>query len=148
MAAIASIPQENRFYCPHTACSSLIEVKPELAARQPKQWCWECRNWMCIQCKTAWHENVSCDQNMQDPHTRQLMGMAVVEGLAQCPRCGFVVQRTEVSSSTCFALTDMQPHVLSAPGHEHDHATRLMACLQAFAYSFSIVALVLMPMLG
>ena len=104
LAATAMILPENRFYCPHIACSSLIEAEPGLAARQPKQWCWECSIWMCIQCKTAWLESVSCDRNMQDPHTIQLLHMASSQGLAQCPQCGFVLHRSQVSRHTLLLL--------------------------------------------
>lgn len=106
LAAEALVPAEHRFYCPLTSCSGLLEIEPGLAAQRPKQWCWHCHNWMCIKCETAWHEHVTCDQNMQDPHTRQIIRTVTAEGAAHCPRCGFVIQRTEVSS-TCLTTFDL-----------------------------------------
>lgn len=98
LAAVALIPPDQQAVCPHTACLSIFEVEPGLAARQPRQQCPHCRRLLCLQCKTAWHSGVTCDQNLEDPNTQMLLNLARQENLARCPGCSSVVERTRVSS--------------------------------------------------
>lgn len=96
-AAEALISEDRRFHCPRPQCSGVFDMDPGLASRQPRHQCMYCKHHMCIRCKTAWHEGVTCDQNMEDPSTRQVLSMAMKAGWARCPKCRQTISKTKVT---------------------------------------------------
>ena len=96
-AAEALIPEDRRFHCPRQQCSGVFDMVPGHAARQPTHQCMYCKHHMCIRCKTPWHEGVTCDQNMEDPSTQQVLSMAMKAGWARCPKCRQTISKTKVT---------------------------------------------------
>ncbi|GFP81009.1 hypothetical protein PHJA_000244200 [Phtheirospermum japonicum] len=55
----ASIPAEDKIYCPYPKCSALLS-KTELRGSTGPKRCPKCSGVFCINCKVPWHSNISC----------------------------------------------------------------------------------------
>ena len=92
----------NKMYCPK--CSRFINL--DLVDRDPGAdsilLC-ECRQLLCVECKTAAHPALTCRENKQATSATddELVKLAASEGWKQCPRCSIMIEL----SYGCFHMT-------------------------------------------
>jgi ribonuclease HI len=101
----ASIPANERIYCPFPKCSALMsrdEVQwnaertiggGEVVPRQ----CTKCRQYFCVYCKVPWHKNLSCNYyKKENPYPSEadfkLENLAVQKKWRQCVKCNNMVE--------------------------------------------------------
>lgn len=97
IAALAMLPVEQQFVCPHPSCSELSMLDPSQNYRSLRQMCPHCQQPVCAHCKCIWHDGVTCDNYEGTPGDLAVLQLARHEGLARCPGCRIVIQRTVVS---------------------------------------------------
>ncbi|KAG8371368.1 hypothetical protein BUALT_Bualt13G0080400 [Buddleja alternifolia] len=98
----ASIPAEQRIYCPYPKCSSLFS-KTELQRSKGSsnvvseaRECPKCGGIFCMNCKVPWHSNMTCSEFKRlDPcpynEDKKLMSLATQNLWRQCPKCNHMV---------------------------------------------------------
>ncbi|KAG1358864.1 RBR-type E3 ubiquitin transferase [Cocos nucifera] len=91
--------ESKKFYCPFKDCSALLVDDGEERVAQSE--CPNCRRLFCAQCKVAWHLGLSCKEYQRlgaDERGREdlmLMEIANKKKWQKCPRCKFLVEKTE-----------------------------------------------------
>ncbi|KAL7084960.1 hypothetical protein ACP275_14G254800 [Erythranthe tilingii] len=112
----ASIPVEERIYCPYPTCSTLLSitelqtfvgssdfVDDELGARK----CPKCSGIFCVKCKVPWHGNMSCRDFLRlnpiprEEEDNKLKSLATQNLWRQCPKCNHMVSLAE----GCYHIT-------------------------------------------
>ena len=92
----------NGMYCPIQQCSHLLAV-PEPTVGQIVTYasCPSCDTMLCMQCKTLFHEGLTCEayQALPDYEKKtedlQLLQLAGQNHWKRCPNCSVMVSRTE-----------------------------------------------------
>nr|GFA84171.1 ribonuclease H domain-containing protein [Tanacetum cinerariifolium] len=101
----ASIPSTEKVYCPFPNCSALMsktEVKKHTATssckRSGMRKCVKCQRCFCINCKVAWHEDITCNGYMkhyQSGNEAKFECFASWQRWRQCIKCKHMVELTE-----------------------------------------------------
>ncbi|GFQ08078.1 putative uncharacterized protein at4g01020 chloroplastic [Phtheirospermum japonicum] len=91
----ATIPAEDKIYCPYPKCSTLLS-KTELRGSVGPRVCPECSGAFCIDCKVPWHSNMNCvDFKKLNPYPckedKKLKDLATENLWRQCPKCSHMV---------------------------------------------------------
>ncbi|CAN6201492.1 unnamed protein product [Urochloa humidicola] len=99
----AHIPLGERVYCPYPKCSALMSLTEVQAgshsARKPQlRKCVRCGGSLCISCKVAWHEGMTCRQYKRryprgGPENAMLEKLAKQRQWQQCERCKHMIER-------------------------------------------------------
>ncbi|XVF35210.1 hypothetical protein REPUB_Repub18cG0125900 [Reevesia pubescens] len=95
----AMVLGSERFYCPYKDCSMLLIDDGGQVVKESE--CPNCRRLFCAQCKVPWHTGVKCEEFQRlhkDEREREdimLMKLAKDKKWARCPKCRFVVERTQ-----------------------------------------------------
>ena len=95
----AMILGSERFYCPFKDCSMLLIDDGGQVVKESE--CPNCRRLFCAQCKVPWHTGVECAEFQRlhkDEREREdimLMKLAKDNKWARCPKCRFVIERTQ-----------------------------------------------------
>ncbi|XWS26526.1 hypothetical protein CRYUN_Cryun26dG0039100 [Craigia yunnanensis] len=95
----AMILGSERFYCPFKDCSMLLIDDGGQVVMESE--CPNCRRLFCAQCKVPWHTGIECGEFQRlhkDEREREdimLMKLAKEKKWARCPKCRFVVERTQ-----------------------------------------------------
>ncbi|KAL7085059.1 hypothetical protein ACP275_14G259300 [Erythranthe tilingii] len=115
----ASIPAEEKIYCPYPRCSTLhskSELKGSMGNSDSEvlgaRKCPKCNGIFCVNCKVAWHSNMSClDYKKQNPYPckedKKLTSLATQNLWRQCPKCSHMVSL----ATGCY-------HIYCRCGHE------------------------------
>ncbi|PIA50512.1 hypothetical protein AQUCO_01300921v1 [Aquilegia coerulea] len=87
----STLSQYQRVHCPYQNCSNVI--LNECGEIVKKTMCPNCKNWLCFECKTPWHDGFTCVQTMRrnDVLLRQLMKE---KKWRRCPACNHGVELT------------------------------------------------------
>ncbi|CAN1249491.1 E3 ubiquitin-protein ligase RSL1 [Linum perenne] len=101
----ASIPVSDKIYCPYQTCSNLMAKSEVLAFTKHyfvgaelcgARLCMKCRKYFCINCKVAWHYDMSCyDYNRSNRHPREdkmLNTLANQSRWRQCVKCSHMIE--------------------------------------------------------
>ena len=105
-ALLASRTQEvsatNKMYCPNCSRFINLDLVDRERGAESILMC-ECRQLLCIECKTASHPALSCAENMQAATATDdaLIRLAANEGWKQCPRCSIMIEL----SIGCYHMT-------------------------------------------
>nr|GEY24485.1 ribonuclease H domain-containing protein [Tanacetum cinerariifolium] len=101
----ASIPSTEKVYCPLPNCSALMsktEVKKHTATssykRSGMRKCVKCQRCFCINCKVAWHEDITCNGYMkhyQSGNEAKFECLASWQRWRQCIKCKHMVELAE-----------------------------------------------------
>ncbi|GKA48400.1 ribonuclease H domain-containing protein [Tanacetum coccineum] len=101
----ASIPPTEKVYCPFSNCSALMsktEVKKHTATssykRSGMRKCVKCQRCFCINCKVAWHDNITCNGYMkhyQSGNEAKFECLASWQRWRQCINCKHMVELAE-----------------------------------------------------
>ncbi|KAJ1437087.1 Zinc finger, RING-type [Sesbania bispinosa] len=91
------IPEKEKFYCPYNDCSVLLFNEAQEDGKVIiDSTCPHCERSICVQCKTPWHQDLTCDkfQRMQD-NTEELLLylLAKRRNWKQCPNCRHYVEK-------------------------------------------------------
>ncbi|GFP95689.1 probable E3 ubiquitin-protein ligase rbra [Phtheirospermum japonicum] len=91
----ASIPAEDKIYCPYPKCSTLLS-KTDLQGSLGPAKCPECSGAFCTDCKVPWHRNMDCvDFKKLNPYPckedKKLKDLATENLWRQCPKCCHMV---------------------------------------------------------
>ena len=92
------IPEENKFYCPFYDCSALLisenDHKSEVIAQCI---CPHCNRIICVQCKTPWHQEMSCEkfQKLKDSDDELMFDLANRRKWKKCPLCKQFIEKSE-----------------------------------------------------
>ncbi|WCJ41084.1 RING/U-box superfamily protein [Euphorbia peplus] len=111
----AALPVSEKVYCPHTRCSALMSKSEVLeytkayyvgAEQTGARRCMKCRSYFCINCKVAWHNNMTCDDyKRRYPHGQRedsmLDSLAKTKRWRQCVMCKHMVELAE----GCYHIT-------------------------------------------
>lgn len=113
----ASIPPNEKVYCPHPRCSALMSTSEAIfpllndAAEQigdnaGLRKCIKCSGCFCINCRVPWHDKMSCyDYKRSNPHQRtedlKLHSLAKQNLWRQCVKCKHMIELAE----GCFHMT-------------------------------------------
>ncbi|KAG6511889.1 uncharacterized protein LOC121976185 [Zingiber officinale] len=115
----ASIPDEQKVYCPYPRCSALMSASDvkfprleELSKSSDKsvvdylRKCIKCNGSFCINCKVPWHEKLTCYQfKMLSPtilpEEARLQALAKQKLWRQCVKCNHMIELSE----GCFHMT-------------------------------------------
>ncbi|RCV36685.1 hypothetical protein SETIT_8G001900v2 [Setaria italica] len=94
----ARIPAGEKLYCPYPKCSALLSLSEVQGSSDEyskkgmmRSKCVRCGGWLCVGCKVAWHEGMSCREYEKRGASRR--EDAMLEKLAkqrlwqQCGRC-------------------------------------------------------------
>ncbi|KAK9804884.1 hypothetical protein WJX72_010088 [[Myrmecia] bisecta] len=94
----ASIPEEQRIYCPNPRCALLLVRDDQgTAARQNvRSRCPACQQLMCASCRAAWHTGLTCEEFRRRPSPEERAFLALVHSSRwkACPKCKRVIQRS------------------------------------------------------
>ncbi|KAK4705859.1 hypothetical protein P7C70_g352, partial [Phenoliferia sp. Uapishka_3] len=91
-------------FCPNSRCSA--RVVPNTDGESQAE-CPSCHQFMCVECKTQWHNGYNCVQfqalpaESRDPEDFGLLELAKAEGWRRCPACKTVVEL----ESGCYHMT-------------------------------------------
>ncbi|KAK6911805.1 IBR domain [Dillenia turbinata] len=89
----------QKFYCPFTDCSALMESggdADDLTACE----CPYCHRLFCARCKVPWHCEINCEmfQNLREDERGnddiKAIQLAKVKDWKRCPKCSFYVEKT------------------------------------------------------
>ncbi|KAL0897576.1 hypothetical protein Bca101_081537 [Brassica carinata] len=95
-----AIPVVDRVYCPNPRCSALMsETELSKSSDGSMKSCIKCDQPFCINCKVAWHSNLSCEDYKRlgpDPTENdiKLKALANQEMWRQCGKCQHMIQRS------------------------------------------------------
>eukprot|EP00747_Dinoflagellata_sp_TGD_P060500 gnl/TRDRNA2_/TRDRNA2_152052_c0_seq1.p1 gnl/TRDRNA2_/TRDRNA2_152052_c0~~gnl/TRDRNA2_/TRDRNA2_152052_c0_seq1.p1 ORF type:complete len:1121 (-),score=133.60 gnl/TRDRNA2_/TRDRNA2_152052_c0_seq1:131-3274(-) len=94
--------------CPNPDCGAVYEGDMEEAkAACPQTFCRECGDSLCLACRCAWHEGLTCAeyQRRLSAEDVPLMQLAEELGWRRCSNCGTMVERLDgcnhIECSTC-----------------------------------------------
>lgn len=101
----ASIPAEDKFYCPYPRCSTLLSRAEHrgyvlnggsLDEMLSRKKCSKCSGLFCMSCKVPWHEDIGCAEfKRRNPGTgtedEKLKSLAIRNLWRQCPKCNHMV---------------------------------------------------------
>ena len=83
---------QNFVYCPTPACSAFIDLDSATTAAQGRRLeCAACSTAICVACKAAWHEGVSCDESREARDADGVARLARDNGWMRCGRCAVYV---------------------------------------------------------
>ncbi|KAJ7637178.1 hypothetical protein FB45DRAFT_789450 [Roridomyces roridus] len=88
-----SIPH---LYCPNPKCSAVVQTPED--SEDPQAVCPSCQLLMCVPCRVAWHNGISCEQyqalppDERSPEDRLLHELAKAKNWRRCPSCSFLVE--------------------------------------------------------
>nr|XP_043623162.1 E3 ubiquitin-protein ligase lubel-like [Erigeron canadensis] len=102
----ASIPPEQKVYCPFSTCSHLMsktEVQQYTATSSTATQgngmikCVKCNRLFCINCKVPWHDNITCSDYIQSflyqsSNEGKLRSLASQNRWRQCVKCSNLVE--------------------------------------------------------
>nr|GEU56650.1 ribonuclease H domain-containing protein [Tanacetum cinerariifolium] len=101
----SSIPSTEKVYCPFPNCSALMsktEVKKHTATssykRSGMRKCVKCQRCFCINCKVAWHEDITCNgyiKHYQSGNEVKFECLASWQCWRQCIKCKHMVELAE-----------------------------------------------------
>ncbi|XP_010253539.1 PREDICTED: uncharacterized protein LOC104594769 [Nelumbo nucifera] len=111
----ASIPVNEKIYCPYPRCSALMSKTEVLgysnnvfigADRSGARMCTKCHGLFCINCKVPWHSNMTCNEYKRlnpYPHgaDAELKSLATQKLWRQCVKCNHMIELAE----GCFHMT-------------------------------------------
>jgi hypothetical protein len=96
------IHPSQRIYCPYPKCSALMslsEVEGSFCSEYPATFreCVKCGGPMCVACKVAWHERMSCLEYQRryphgDPEGKRLHKLARRKKWKRCERCNHMIE--------------------------------------------------------
>jgi len=124
---------EGAVWCPRPGCDTPVK-QPEAVCSSPKTICPkpECGTPFCLNCKTFWHANQTCDsfQKKGGPKkTKQEIAsnkLAAEKGIISCPFCGIWTEKDDgcehVKCTAChrgFCWFCLEPHDHNMAGHKH-----------------------------
>lgn len=95
LAVMESLPADIRFICPYPTCSAISLLDSGRDYKSQQQNCPHCRQPVCVHCKCIWHDGVTCDRYEGAPDDMAVLSLARQEGLARCPGCRIVTQKTQ-----------------------------------------------------
>ncbi|KAL1695837.1 hypothetical protein GGG16DRAFT_86208 [Schizophyllum commune] len=87
-----------KLYCPNKQCSALVQAHED--ADEPRAECPSCMQAMCVPCRVAWHQDLSCEEfqalppDERDPEDRALLELARAQSWRRCPECMVIVELT------------------------------------------------------
>ncbi|KAL3616412.1 hypothetical protein CASFOL_039802 [Castilleja foliolosa] len=101
----ASIPAEDKIYCPFPKCSALFS-KTELRGSRAYEKCPRCSGYFCINCKVPWHNNMNCFEFKRlNPfplkEEKKLKVLANQNRWRECPKCKHMISLGE----GCYHMT-------------------------------------------
>ncbi|KAJ7627525.1 hypothetical protein DFH06DRAFT_1227387 [Mycena polygramma] len=88
-----SIPH---LYCPNPKCSAIVQAPED--TDDPQSVCPSCQLLMCVACRVAWHNGISCEQyqalppDERSPEDRLLHELAKANSWRRCPSCSSLVE--------------------------------------------------------
>ncbi|KAF7350397.1 RBR-type E3 ubiquitin transferase [Mycena venus] len=88
-----SIPH---LYCPNPKCSAIVQTPED--TDNPQAVCPSCQLLLCVACRVAWHDDVSCEQyqalppDERSPEDRLLHELAKAKHWRRCPNCSSLVE--------------------------------------------------------
>ncbi|XP_071709320.1 E3 ubiquitin-protein ligase RSL1-like [Rutidosis leptorrhynchoides] len=103
----ASIPPEERIYCPYSDCSNLMsktEVQEYNATsgstsviKPGMRKCVKCNRAFCIDCNVPWHDNITCSDYMKSSRYKsssaaKLKSLATKKHWRQCIKCKNIIE--------------------------------------------------------
>lgn len=114
----ASIPANEKVYCPYPRCSALMSIQEAIFPQQESSTkkfifnasglrkCIKCNGSFCINCKVPWHENLLCSEfKRSNPHPHleevKLRSLAKAKLWRQCIKCSHMIELLE----GCFHMT-------------------------------------------
>lgn len=114
----ASIPAEDKVYCPYPKCSALMSksqtVRPDVGSSSSRyaidtfglRQCVKCSKHFCINCKVPWHNGMSCYEYKRcNPYPRpedaKFQFLARQRLWRQCVKCNQMIELSE----GCYHMT-------------------------------------------
>lgn len=99
-----SIPVVERVYCPNPRCSAFMSETELSKSSESMRSCIKCDQPFCINCKVAWHSNLSCaDYKRLGPNPTEndikLKALANQKMWRQCGRCQHMIERNHGCSN-------------------------------------------------
>ncbi|XP_059660613.1 E3 ubiquitin-protein ligase RSL1-like [Cornus florida] len=104
----ASIPATDKVYCPNPRCSALMSkiemigsaINVFAGAQVGARKCAKCGGFFCVNCKVAWHNNMTCyDYKRLNPYPceedAKLKSVARRNAWRQCVKCNHMVELAE-----------------------------------------------------
>ncbi|KAK9809520.1 hypothetical protein WJX73_008022 [Symbiochloris irregularis] len=88
----ASIPQDQRFWCPLPSCARVFKLDPK-AAKSPPSKCPHCQQPACLRCQQPWAEGHSCRKVKEAGMDTSVMQLAQDKRWRQCPCCRQMVEK-------------------------------------------------------
>ncbi|KAF7349314.1 RBR-type E3 ubiquitin transferase [Mycena sanguinolenta] len=88
-----SIPH---LYCPNPKCSAVVQMPED--TNDPQAICPFCHLLLCVPCRVAWHDGISCEQyqalppDERSPEDRLLHELAKAKHWRRCPNCASLVE--------------------------------------------------------
>ncbi|KAJ7857297.1 hypothetical protein B0H14DRAFT_2751532 [Mycena olivaceomarginata] len=88
-----SIPH---LYCPNPKCSAIVQTPED--TENPQAECPSCQLLLCVACRIAWHNDISCEQyqalppDERSPEDRLLHELASAKNWRRCPNCSSLVE--------------------------------------------------------
>lgn len=92
----ASIPAEQRFYCPFPNCSALMQLD-RMGPDSPVR-CYSCSKDLCPFCRVGWHKGFTCQRyqalpmDQRSAEDQALLKLAGRKRWRQCPKCNVMVE--------------------------------------------------------
>ncbi|KAJ4903040.1 RING/U-box protein with C6HC-type zinc finger [Raphanus sativus] len=92
-----AVPVVDRVYCPNPRCSALMSGTELSKSSESMRSCIKCDKPFCINCKVAWHSNLSCeDYKRLGPNPTEndikLKALANQKMWRQCGRCQYMIE--------------------------------------------------------
>ncbi|CAN7060612.1 unnamed protein product [Brassica rapa subsp. trilocularis] len=99
-----SIPVVERVYCPNPRCSAFMSETELSKSSESMRSCIKCDQPFCINCRVAWHSNLSCaDYKRLGPNPTEndikLKALANQKMWRQCGRCQHMIERNHGCSN-------------------------------------------------
>eukprot|EP00347_Sterkiella_histriomuscorum_P008068 403346497 len=86
---------KDKKFCPAPNCDNILEVK----GKKTKVQCEKCKNLICYQCQSLWHEKESCAKYQR----RVYADWAMNTGSHKCPKCKTLIEKNEgCNHMTCY----------------------------------------------
>ncbi|KAJ7487800.1 hypothetical protein FB451DRAFT_1528476 [Mycena latifolia] len=93
-------PETTQFgphiYCPNPKCSAIVQTPED--SNDPQAVCPSCQLLMCVACRVAWHDAISCEEYQalppeeRSPEDRLLLELAKAKKWRRCPNCSSLVE--------------------------------------------------------
>lgn len=88
---------DNVRYCANNACRTpfeWVDSRVEEDAHRFRVCCAVCGQATCVQCRTSWHEQMTCEENRRaDPANNNILSLAERRGWKACPSCRHLIEK-------------------------------------------------------